>query len=140
MRSLTTREEAFYAAHPSSAMYTCRDCGRTDQGYWVQPQPPWTCGGAEHVALCADCIAQHNHNAAKRRTAQLAAMASCEVPECSHRGTWRSMGVLLCGRHLSKVKAEHTKAMASVGGMGLFLTVSYDRASILDMAQRTGRA
>ena len=139
MPSLTKREEAFYAAHPSSATYTCRECGRVDQGYWVQPQPPWRHGGSEDVAFCADCIARHNAELAERRKAQLAAMARCEVPDCQHRGTWRTMGVLLCGRHLAKVKAEHHKSLASVGGMGLFLTTSYDRACILDMARR-GRA
>lgn len=138
MPSLTKREEAFYTEHPLSAMYTCRDCGKIDRGYYVQPQPPWRCGGAEGVALCGDCIAQHNRDSAQQRTAQLAAMARCEVPACSHRGTWRTMGVLLCGRHLKRVRAEHNKSLASVGGMGLFLTVSYDRACIMDMAQ--GRA
>ena len=104
--------------------------------------PVTTKSSRKHVATPAQKeAAQARRERFRAIIKQIAAMERCDVPACQHRGTWKTMGVLLCGRHLAKVKAEHNRSLASVGGMGLFLTVSYDRASILDMAQRTnGRA
>jgi len=93
-----------------SAQYTCRDCGKQGQGYYVQPQPN---GGP----LCSDCIAKINRAIDAKHKAELDAMPRCQVPGCTRRGTLR-VGtynrVLMCGAHFNKAQK---KLRANTAGM-----------------------
>ena len=132
MRNLTRAEQAYRQKYPSTAIYTCRDCGKCGGGDDVQPQWPRYTGGIEGIALCVDCIGVLHAKASVARAAQLAAMARCEVEGCVWRGTWRLQGVLLCGRHLRRCKANFHKEMVPHGVLGMMIDV--DRVSILRWA------
>lgn len=127
---MTMRRDRFaewWDAQPEQQ--TCRDCGKEGRKAYIQPQQD---GGA----LCIDCIAAHNARAREARKAQLAAAPRCEVPGCRYRGAWRASGVLLCGRHLKRARAEVRRRMAGAGALALFLPgPQWSRAEILNMAR-----
>ena len=91
-------------------------------------------GGAS-VRVCNDCWNRSVDVRQAARKAQLDAMPRCEVDGCQRRSTWTvSGGVGLCGWHMRRMKREHNRRMASIGGMGLFMTVNYGREAVLSMA------
>lgn len=114
---------------------TCRDCGTVGPSSFVQPQlpqrradlPTW-----RPFALCCDCITAHNRQIDQERKATLAAMDRCEIDGCECRGTWRVGGVLICGRHLRKVKRAHAKVTADCP---VFCFTSFGRAEVLQWAE-----
>jgi hypothetical protein len=86
---------------------------------------------------CYECAQRERQEYAARRKAELAAMPRCEVEGCEHRGNWDVAGVLLCGRHKSKVAAAHRRTMAGMpGGLGLFVPYTPERHVILHWAQQ----
>ena len=125
---------AYLEKYPGSATYSCHECGKTDTGYYVQPQHPFYMNGLEGLALCADCIARHNVEYREKRKAQLAEEPRCSVEGCKRRGNWKACGVLLCGHHLKNAKRGHARASASYGPFALFASVWFDRTSILRWA------
>ncbi|MEW5934130.1 MAG: hypothetical protein AB1816_11160 [Bacillota bacterium] len=111
-----------------AATYTCKRCGQVGQGYYVQPQPPWTGGGA----LCSDCITEINRQIREERKRQLAAMPRCEVPGCKRRATHCHNGTGLCGQHFWR--ANET-VLAKMGGFALLAApVVLDREELIDAA------
>lgn len=125
--------QKFWAGYDSSAIYTCHECGKTGQGYWVEPQHPYYMGGVAGLALCSDCINNRIHEANAKRKADLAAMPRCEF--CHRRGTWKSYGVLMCGKHLNNVKRAHNRNAMGAGFMGMFMAASYTPECIRQMAK-----
>jgi hypothetical protein len=100
-----------------TATYTCRECSKAGQGYYVQPQPAWAGGGA----LCADCINRINRQIREERRRQLAAMPRCEVPGCNRRATIRHNGTGLCGRHWKRAEAVcMNRLLKQTGGLLMF--------------------
>lgn len=125
----------WYMAQPKTDR-TCSDCGKVGPYYYIQAQHPYYADGREGVARCSDCIAKINLRMREERKAQLDAMARCEVDNCRQRGTFQvAGGVLMCGRHMKNAQRAHNRSMQGFGGMGLFMTPSYDRADVLKMAK-----
>lgn len=116
-----------------SQLFTCHDCGRTDRSRFVQPQHPYWMDGREGLALCTNCLNEHKRQQAIERKAQFAAMPRCEC--CTHRATYTSFGVYLCGRHLNNAKRAHERNAGGMGGMGLFVPVHYTPEEIRQMAR-----
>lgn len=123
----------FWESQPEGN-YTCSDCGTVGPKAYIQPQHPYYAHGREGTALCSDCISRHNREITAARKAELAAAPRCTL--CKARGTARTYGVLLCGRHLANVKRAHGRTMAGVGGMALFMMPpDYSPEQIISMAR-----
>lgn len=117
--------------------YTCTDCGVVGPKHSVQPQHPYYAGGREGVARCTDCRNRITLSHRAKRKEQLDAMPRCSC--CKVRGTYevgsKDGKVLLCGRHLKKVRRRHQMIVAGVGGLGLFLPAErVSRATIIEWA------
>ena len=85
---------------------------------------------------CHECARREWDDYKARRKAELDAMPRCEVDGCDHRGNWSVAGVLLCGRHKSKVEAAHIRIMVGIrGGLGLFVPYTPERHVILHWAK-----
>lgn len=80
---------------------------------------------------CSDCCNADVARCKAARKAELTAMERCSVPNCKHRGNWHTRGVLLCGRHLKRVRAEYAK----LGIIGFLASDSIDRGVILEWAK-----
>jgi hypothetical protein len=86
---------------------------------------------------CLACAQREHAEHKVRRKAELDDMPRCEVEGCTHRGNWNVAGVLLCGRHKSKVEAAHRRTLAAMpGGVGLFVPYTPERHVILRWAQQ----
>lgn len=126
-RAPTNRELIAWWDAQGKGPFTCADCGRVDNGAYVQPQHPFYAEGVSGIARCGECISVRNRAAREKRKADLRAMARCEVPGCRRRGTNRVMAAgnpLICGPHLKRANA----AVARAAGGNLILgmeTVSY---------------
>ena len=129
---MTRRQlEKWAATVDWSATYTCRRCGRTGQGYYVQPQPD---GGA----LCTECIAEINRQYREERRRQLAAAPRCAVPGCGRRATrWhprREGGTGLCGHHWRRVE-QAVYARMSAAPFQVFGVIILGRDELIRAAQ-----
>ena len=113
---------------------TCTYCGKVGSVHYVQPQHPYYAEGREGTYRCTDCVAKANVEARAARKAQLAAEPRCEVAGCSRRGSWRAMGVLLCGAHLKAAKREQARVAAPLGILGGLMT--FGRDDIIHWAER----
>lgn len=113
--------------------YTCTTCGTTGTKTYVQPIHPYWAGGREDTAQCWKCRNSSILEQRAARKAQLAAMPRCEVPNCNARGAWRSLGVLLCTKHLRRAQNAHQR----LAGTMPWLPPDYSREQLLEIA-RTG--
>jgi hypothetical protein len=113
-----------HVRYEDADIFTCRDCGKRDRGYYVQPQP-------EGYALCHECIGVINLAIRAARKAQLAALPRCEVDGCKARGSLIvAGGVLMCGRH-------HKRAESNLQGFGILgLAFTYNKANVLSLAAK----
>lgn len=128
----------WYEAQPKGEN-TCAWCGKVGPSYYIQFQHPFWAEGKQGEngkppARCAECVHKGNLEARANRKVQLASEPRCEVPGCSHRGAWKSGGVLLCGAHLRKVKVGHARAASNFGPFALFASDWYERSDILNWA------
>ena len=126
---MTRRQlERWAATVDWQATYTCRNCGRTGPGHYVQPQP-------EGGALCTDCINEINRRIREERRRQLAAMPRCAVPGCNRRATvWhpnREHGTGLCGHHWRRAEQEICRRTA---GIPIFGTIILSRDELIRAA------
>jgi len=129
---LTKAELAWHETY-SKGDWTCRDCGKVDRHYYVQPQRPKD-GGPPEYALCADCITAINRKMALARKAELDAMDRCQASGCNRRGNWEVGSydrALLCGHHLKVAKRAQYKRQESLGGMALFMGIEINGAGVL---------
>jgi hypothetical protein len=120
-------------------IWSCVDCEKSDRGAYVQPQHPFYLApepDGTPRARCCDCTNARNRAADARRKAELAALPRCEIPGCRARGNWTTGGALICGRHLAKVKREHAKVCASIGGMALFMPITFGRDDVIRWASK----
>ncbi len=89
--------------------------------------------------VCNDCWNRSVYAYREARKLQLAEEPRCEVPGCKARGTFYvgDEHILLCGKHMKKVKREHFKWAASQGGMMMFYTGGgLTRKLVLEYAAR----
>src|SRR3990172_893437 len=106
--------------------------GRSPAGGKMDENPCANCGiksndvrfGIRNQILCQKCftvarkkVEQEYKEYKAQRKAQLAAMPRCCA--CSNRGNFQSYGVLLCGRHLKKIRTEHNRRASTMGGIAL---------------------
>lgn len=75
--------------------------------------------GAAIRFTCDACYRLEHDEYTARRKAQLAAEPRCEIDGCTARGNWRSLGILLCGRHLKKAQRAHARAGANLGALAI---------------------